>query len=57
MSNCISILSDKMLVEKLVKLAKEEREVTADILLHLVEFDKRRLYRDQGYSSLLSYCA
>lgn len=52
----ISNLSDVMLVEKLVVLSTRERELTAEVLLHLMELDKRKLYRDRGYCSLLAYC-
>ncbi len=51
----LEILSDKVLVEKLVRLAKEENELTANIILHLVELDRRKLYRDLGYTSLFAY--
>ncbi len=55
MNRQLEKLSDKVLVEKLVRLTKEENEVTANIVLHLVELDRRRLYRDLGYTSLFAY--
>jgi len=56
MSEYLSKLSDAMLVDKLVALSTKEREVTAEVLLHLIELDKRKLYRDQGDCSLFAYC-
>ena len=56
MNSDISALSDKTLIEKLVGLSKEEAKICDEIVLHLIEVDKRMLYRDLGYSSLYAYC-
>ncbi len=52
----LSELSDSTLIEKLIGLNKKETELTGEILLHLIELEKRKLFRDKGYSSLYSYC-
>ncbi len=49
-------LTDKQLLELTKVLVKKERTITAKILEHLNEIDKRRLYCDLGYSSLYNYC-
>ena len=52
----LSELSDSMLIEKLICLNKKETELTGEIFLHLIELEKRKLFREKGYSSLYSYC-
>jgi 5-methylcytosine-specific restriction endonuclease McrA len=54
--NTIRTLSDSALLKRLNVLAEKERATTLEILLHLNEVDRRRLYLTQGYSSLFSYC-
>jgi len=49
-------LSDRELIEGLKALARNEREATAALVAHLVEVDRRDLYREEGYSSLFAYC-
>jgi len=49
-------LSDNSLVTNLQRLSSKETEVVAEILLHLIELDERRLYLTKGYSSLFAYC-
>ena len=56
MNSSITKLSDQVLAEKLAALSKKETEITAEILAHLAELDKRKLFRDAGYSSLYYYC-
>ena len=46
---------DKELVKSLVELNKCERTTSADILLHLIEVEPRKLHLEYGYSSLFSY--
>ena len=46
---------DKELVKSLVELNKRERATSADILLHLIEVEQRKLHLEYGYSSLFSY--
>ena len=52
----LSELSDLTLIEKLIGLNKKESELTGEILLHLIELEKRKLFRERGHSSLYSYC-
>ncbi|MBI3018718.1 MAG: HNH endonuclease [Deltaproteobacteria bacterium] len=54
--NEISNLKDKELLEKFGVLVREEKEATAHVIAHLAEIDRRKLYADEGYSSLFSYC-
>lgn len=49
-------LSDEALVARVKHLAARERHVTAVLIAHLAELDKRRLYLAEGYSSLFTYC-
>ena len=49
-------ISDKVLLEKTKSLASQERELLIQILHHLQEIDRRRLYLDIGYPSLWAYC-
>lgn len=48
--------SDKELLVRTGDLVKREREVLTDILHHLREIERRRLFCDLGYSSLYAYC-
>ena len=43
------------LIQSLVDLNKRERASSADILLHLIEVEQRKLHLEYGYSSLFSY--
>ena len=49
-------LSDEELLNNLVKLNSNEITLLVEILEHLIEVDKRRLYLEKGFSSLFSYC-
>jgi len=49
-------LSDEALISKLSRCVREDRELSARLLAHLGEVDARRLYRDQGFSSMFDYC-
>lgn len=49
-------LSDKDLLLKTENLVKKERELFSEILHHLHEIQRRRLYADLGYRSLWDYC-
>lgn len=52
----LSQLSDKALLQQTLLLVKREKELLSDILLHLQEVHKRRLYCDLGFGSLFQYC-
>lgn len=49
-------LSDKELLLKTENLVKSEREVLTEILHHLREIERRRLYSDLRQPSLFAYC-
>ena len=51
-----SHLSNTELTAELNRLACCEREATAALIVHLAEFDARRLLEGAGYSSLFKYC-
>jgi hypothetical protein len=52
----IAQLSDAELLSRLPLLVGVERESTADVVEHLVEVERRRLYLGQACSSLNKYC-
>ena len=52
----VSVLSDADLVTEIARRAAAERQATAAIIRVLIEFDRRRLYLGEGYSSLFAYC-
>jgi 5-methylcytosine-specific restriction endonuclease McrA len=49
-------LDDHALTAELSRLAGCERESTAALVAHLAEFDARRLYEGEGFSSIFKYC-
>src|SRR5512138_724185 len=51
-----SSLSPDALARRLAELAANEREALVEFLLHLEEFDRRRLWAEAGYDSLWTYC-
>jgi hypothetical protein len=51
-----SHLTDAELIVELKRLVCCEREMTVALIVHLVEFDTRRLYLGAGFSSLYMYC-
>ena len=51
----IASKDDKELIKSLVDLNERERATSADILLHLIEVEQRKLHLELGYSSLFSY--
>jgi 5-methylcytosine-specific restriction endonuclease McrA len=48
--------SDSELVARLPELVKAEHHAVADMIEHLVEIERRRLYLSQSVSSLYRYC-
>jgi len=52
----IQNLKDSVLLGKVEDLAHEERRVTAELLEHLREVDRRKLYCDKKCSSLFEFC-
>jgi hypothetical protein len=51
-----SRLSDRDLLRRVAALAGQERHATVELVAHLAEVDKRKLYRGEGYGSLFTYC-
>ena len=49
-------LSDNALLNNLRRLVGEERKLTHEILLFIIEVENRRIYRGLGYSSLFVFC-
>jgi hypothetical protein len=49
-------LSNTELLAQVKHLARHEREATANLVAHLAELDRRRLYLGEGCSSLFTYC-
>lgn len=48
-------ISDNELLRKIEELAQKERELLTDVLQHLREIERRRLFSSLGFSSLFSY--
>jgi hypothetical protein len=49
-------LPSSALAHRLADLCGEERNVQVDFLLHLAEFDRRRVWLEAGYGSLWTFC-
>ncbi len=49
-------ITDEELEARLRRLAGAERKAMIWLLIHLAEFDRRRLYADRTYPSLFAYC-
>jgi len=49
-------LNDAALISALTRLARTEREATVALIVHLAEFDSRRLYAGLGFQSTWAYC-
>jgi 5-methylcytosine-specific restriction endonuclease McrA len=54
--NPLSRLSDSQLIQRLDALVQKERETTLEVIRHIIEFDRRKLYLGIGYNSLHKYC-
>ncbi len=52
---CFERMSDREVVERLSELVREERRLTAAVLMHLGEVDARRLYLPAACSSMFMY--
>src|SRR4051812_6432641 len=53
--NDLKSLADKDLLRRTSDLAQREREITVELLQHLQEVERRKLYLDLGYPSLYDY--
>src|SRR5262245_16545798 len=49
-------LTDEELITRLTRAAQDERETTVALIVHLAEFDTRRLFEPAGFSSTFRYC-
>jgi hypothetical protein len=54
--NSPAALSDSQIINYLDSLVQKERQTTLEILRHLIELDRRKLYLGRGYASLYEYC-
>jgi hypothetical protein len=52
----VSSLSDSDLIARLPALVGAERNAMADVIEHLAEVERRRLYLEHATSSLYRYC-
>ncbi len=52
----MNAISDKDLLANTENLVKKERELLSEVLRHLREIQRRRLYSDLGFPSLFEYC-
>ncbi len=52
----LNTLSDRDLLTQTQQLVQKERELLGQILHHLKEVERRKLYSDLGYGSLFDYC-
>ena len=51
-----SLLSDTELLGRVAAAVQTEQLASADVVEHLMEVERRRLYLDQACSSLYTYC-
>ena len=49
-------LSDEGLLSRLAALLKQSRRVEAELVAHIAEVDRRRLYARQAFPSMFAYC-
>src|SRR5262247_3873532 len=54
--HALSLLSDTELLARIPGIVQAERIASADVVAHLMEVERRRLYLDQACSSLYTYC-
>ena len=54
--NAIQSLSDGALLQSLNRVVADARRVEAEVVAHIAEVDKRRLYEGQACSSMFAYC-
>src|SRR5262245_20427140 len=52
----LALLSDNELLARVSAVVRAERIATADVIEHLMEVERRRLYLDQACSSLYGFC-
>ena len=52
----LSHVGDQILLRQLASLVARDRTTTAEILAHIAEVDARKLYLEEGCSSMFTYC-
>jgi hypothetical protein len=52
----LALLSDTELLVQVAAVVETERKASADVVEHLMEVERRRVYLDQACSSLYAYC-
>src|ERR1035438_1259489 len=52
----LNSLSDQLLLEETKSLVSEEGRITRDVISHLEEIERRKLYLKRGYPSLFEMC-
>jgi hypothetical protein len=52
----LAVFSDTELLARVAAVVQAERIASADVVEHLMEVERRRLYLDQACSSLYTYC-
>ncbi len=57
MNGSVKNISDRELLRRLNELVGKERHGEADLLVHLGEVEARRLYLEEGCSSMYGYCS
>ncbi len=55
-STALRGLSDRELLSRVKDLVARERAVTLEVLVHLIEVERRRLHVELGYASMFDYC-
>ena len=53
----LALVSDKELLDRTPRLVLAERDCTADMIQHLMEIDRRRIYLDAACRSRAGRCA
>jgi hypothetical protein len=56
LTDSITLLSDRDLLDATTTAATRERRTTADLIALLAELDVRKLYLGEGFASLFTYC-
>ena len=52
----LQTITDNELILETDKLTRQERKISVEVLLHLVEVERRKLHLQLGYRSLFDYC-
>ena len=52
----IANLSNRALLDETMRLARDARQTTAKLIAALAEVEERKLWADEGCSSLYAYC-